>query len=163
MHFVYGQASAPSRVVIISSGLHKCGHIDVDNLDGKRSYKTRPTYADTKLANNLFARELSRRTEGSGISVYCVRPGMVRTEMGRHLPLFTVLRCVLWPLLWLLTKSPHEGCQTVVYCAVSEELQGASGRYYGNCTQEAWSQLSLDDSTATNLWNVSQSLTGTAM
>ena len=160
MYFDVVQASAPSRIIIVSSALHKYGHIDFDNLDSKSSYKNRPSYADTKLANNLFARELARRTEGLGVSIYCLRPGIVRTQLGQHVPLVMFLSFLLWPLRWLLMKSAQEGCQTVLYCAVSEELQDESGHFYANCAEEVWSKVSLDDSTATELWNVSEVLTG---
>jgi len=144
----------------VSSGLHKYGHIDFNNLDGKANYNKRPTYSDTKLCNNLFARELAGRVEGSGISVYCLRPGIVRTDLGRHVPLFKLLRYILWPVSWLLVKGPYEGCQTVLHCAVSEELQGINGRFYANCAEEPWSKVSLDDAVAVQLWNVSEELTG---
>jgi len=98
--------------------------------------------------------------EGSGISVYCLRPGIVRTDLGRHVAFASFLRYVLWPVLWLLVKSAHQGCQTVVHCAVSEDLQDMSGRFYANCAEEPWSKVSLDDSTAKELWNVSEVLTG---
>jgi len=85
---------------------------------------------------------------------------MVRTNIGRHVPLFTWFLPVLWPLWWLLTKTPYNGCQTVLYCAVSEELEAESGNYYANCAEKAWSKISLDDATATKLWSVSEALTG---
>ena len=158
--FVYCQASAPSRIVIVSSGLHKYGCIDFDSLDGKRNYNSKRAYCDSKLENNLFARELARRTAGSGISVYCLQPGLVFTELGRHMALFSLARYVLRPVVWLLVKSPHEGCQTVLHCAMSEELQDVSGRFYANCREAPWSEVSLDDAVAVKLWNVSEELTG---
>jgi len=85
---------------------------------------------------------------------------MVLTNIGRHVPLFKYSVPVLWPVWWLLTKTPYQGCQTVMYCAVSEELQHVSGHYYGNCAEEAWSKVSLDDASATKLWTVSEALTG---
>jgi len=85
---------------------------------------------------------------------------MVRTDLGRHVALFSFLRYVLWPLMWLLFKSPYEGCQTILHCALSEELQGVSGRFYANCAEEPWSKVSLDDAVALKLWNVSEELTG---
>jgi len=89
-----------------------------------------------------------------------MRPGMVRTDLGRHMAFASFLRYILWPLAWLLVRSPYEGCQTVLYCAVSEELQDVSGRFYANCTEEPWSKVSLDDTVALKLWNVSEVLTG---
>jgi len=158
--FVYLQASAPSRILILSSSLHIRGHIDFDNLDGRTGYNKRRAYCNSKLANNLFARELARRTQGSDVSVHCVSPGLVRTDLGRHVPFFSLLRFVFWPLMWMLLRSPYEGCQTVVYCTIAEELQDVSGRFYYNCAEAPWSAVSLDDSVALKLWNVSKVLTG---
>jgi len=85
---------------------------------------------------------------------------MVHTDIARHVPYATFLYYALWPVCWLLMKSPYEGCQTVLYCAVSEELQGVSGCFYDDCAEKGWSKVSLDDSTAAKLWNVSEALTG---
>ena len=154
------QASVPSRIIIVSSGLHKRGHIDFDNLDGRIQYDRRRAYYNSKLANNLFARELARRTQGSAVCVHCLRPGWVRTDLGRHIPFFAFLRFVLSPLVWLLLRSPYEGCQTIVYCSVAEELRDVSGCFYDNCAEAPWSQVSLDDAVALKLWTVSELLTG---
>jgi len=146
--------------VIVSSGLHKYGRIDFDNLDGKKEYSRSGAYNASKLANNLFARELARRTAGTGLSVYCLRPGMVRTELGRHVHFNPLVRFLTWPLAWLFVRNADAGCQTVVHCAVAEELNGVSGHFYSNCAEEPWSLVSLDDSLAMKLWQVSEQVTG---
>lgn len=154
------KASVPSRIVIVSSGLHKRGQIDFDNLDGKKGYSRPGAYRASKLANNLFARELARRLAGTGVSVYCLRPGMVRTELGRHIQFNPIVRFLSWPLAWLLVRNATEGAQTVIHCAVAEELNGISGHFYANCADEPWSQASLDEGVMTKLWDVSEQLTG---
>jgi NAD(P)-dependent dehydrogenase (short-subunit alcohol dehydrogenase family) len=156
------QASVPSRIVIVSSGLHKYGKIDFDNLDGSKAYNAAAAYNNSKLANNLFARELSRRTAGSGIGIYCLRPGVVRTELGRHMKFNFILRAMAQPLIWLLMRSPFEGCQTVMHCILAEELDGATGHFYANCAVEEWSEPSKNDDVALQLWQVSEKLTGIA-
>ena len=152
--------STPSRVIVVSSGLHKLGKIEFDNLNSEKSYDPRAGYANSKLANNMFARELSSRLEGTGVSVYCLHPGMVFTNLGRHVMPSFLIKLLLYPLAWLLVKSPYAGCQTVLYCAVAEELEGVTGRYYGSCEEEEWTQVSLDDVVSKKLWNVSEELTG---
>ena len=69
-----------------------------------------------------------------------------------------MLRWLGWPLAWLLVKSPYEGCQTVVHCAVAEELDGVSGQFYGDCRQEDWSDVSMDDEKGRLLWTLSEKL-----
>ena len=153
--------SAPSRVVVVSSGLHKLGKIELDNkLNSEKNYHKRGAYANSKLANNMFARELSSRFGGTGISTYCLHPGMVFTNLGRHMMPSFVFKLMLYPLAWLLVKSPYAGCQTVVYCAVAKELEGVTGRYYGNCEEEEWTEVCLDDKMAEKLWDLGEELTG---
>lgn len=149
------KSSAPSRVVVVSSGLSKYGKIDFTNLNSEVEYDKSAAYNNSKLANNLFARELARRVAGSEVSIYCLRPGMVWTDLGRHDPLPFVLKV----LAWLLVKSPYEGCQTVVHCAVAEELEGVNGEFYADCKKEKWSDVSMDDENAWKLWEVSESST----
>lgn len=153
------KSSAPSRVVVVSSGLHKYGKIDFENFNSEEGYDGEAVYKNSKLANNLFARELTRRLEGTGVSIYCLRPGMVRSNLGRHVQMPLVVRVLGYFLGWLLVKSPYEGCQTVLHCAIAEEVEGVSGNFYGNCKQEEWTSVSLDDEKAKNLWEVSERLT----
>ena len=152
--------SAPSRVVVVSSGLHKLGKIEFDNFNSEKQYDRRAGYANSKLANNMFARELSSKLEGTGVCVYCLHPGMVFTNLGRHVMPSFLFKFLLYPLAWLLVKSPYAGCQTVLYCAVAKELEGVTGHYYGNCEEEEWTQVSLDDIVSKKLWSVSEELTG---
>ncbi|KAI0241881.1 Retinol dehydrogenase 14, partial [Lamellibrachia satsuma] len=152
--------SAPSRVVVVSSGLHKLGKIEFDNFNSEKQYDRRAGYANSKLANNMFARELSSRLEGTGVCAYCLHPGMVFTNIGRHVMPSLLFKFLLYPLACLLLKSPYAGCQTVLYCAVAKELEGVTGHYYGNCEEEEWTQVSLDDVVSKKLWSVSEELTG---
>lgn len=155
------KSSAPSRIVIVSSGLSKYGSIDVDNLIAKEiSYDPAKGYQNSKLAGNYFARELSRRLENSEVQVCCVRPGMARTNLGRHVMPHWLVKALLWPLAWLLVKSPHAACQTVIYCAVAPEIQGSKGCFYANCKEEEWEKISSDQDISRKLWMKSEELTG---
>jgi retinol dehydrogenase 14 len=77
------KASAPSRIVNVSSGDHNNGTIDFDDLQGEKGYKGPKAYSQSKLANVLFTYELARRLQGTGISANCLHPGAgVRTDFG---------------------------------------------------------------------------------
>ena len=152
-------ASAPSRVIILSSGLHKLGKIEFDNLNSERYYSKKEAYRNTKLANSLFARELAKRWVDLKVFVYALHPGMARTNLGRHVPFPRILKVLLYPIAWLLVKSPWEACQTVVYCAVAEELEGVTGKYYGDCKEEPWPEIAMEPGTAKRLWEVSKKVT----
>ncbi|XP_073880892.1 retinol dehydrogenase 13 isoform X5 [Macaca fascicularis] len=79
------KASAPSRIINLSSLAHVAGHIDFDDLNWQtRKYNTKAAYCQSKLAIVLFTKELSRRLQGSGVTVNALHPGVARTELGRH-------------------------------------------------------------------------------
>lgn len=87
------KAGAPSRVVIVSSVLHRIGYIKKDDLNSEKSYRKWLVYGQSKLANILFTRELSKRLEGTGVTANCLHPGKFRLMLKFwSLPRFT-FRC----------------------------------------------------------------------
>lgn len=152
--------SAPSRIIVVSSSLHKRGSINFADINSEKEYDKKKAYSNSKLANVLFCRELSHRLQGSGVGVYCVHPGMVATRLGRHV-MSDWVRRILSPLAVLLgLKTAEEGCQTIVYCAVSAELQGVTDGYFGSCRQQSWTRVAQDLGVAKKLWELSEKLTG---
>ncbi|KAF3836023.1 hypothetical protein F7725_028581, partial [Dissostichus mawsoni] len=117
--------SAPSRVINLSSLAHNMGKIQFDDLSGDRAYHPVRAYAQSKLANVLFTSELAKRTEG--VMAYSVDPGMVNTEITRHLgrPLVAITKTI-----GFLLKTPAEGAYTSIYCTVTPESQLLTGGYY---------------------------------
>ena len=152
--------SAPSRIIVVSSSLHKRGTIHFDDINSEMEYDKRKAYSNSKLANALFSRELSHRLKGSGVNVYCVHPGFVATNLGRHV-MSSVVRTLLMPLaVQLGVKTAEEGCQTIIYCAVSSKLAGVTDGYFGSCCQEPWTAAASDLGAAKKLWELSENLTG---
>ena len=80
------KASAPSRVVTVSSAAHKSFTLDLEDLQGERRYSGFGAYGRSKLANILFTHELSRRLEGTGVTANCLHPGVVATGIFRNIP-----------------------------------------------------------------------------
>uniref|UniRef100_A0AC11B0V2 Retinol dehydrogenase 13 n=1 Tax=Ovis aries TaxID=9940 RepID=A0AC11B0V2_SHEEP len=79
------KASAPSRIINVSSLAHVAGHIDFEDLNWeKKNYDTKAAYCQSKLAVVLSTKELSRRLQGTGVTVNALHPGVARTELGRH-------------------------------------------------------------------------------
>ncbi|XP_072040018.1 retinol dehydrogenase 14-like [Amphiura filiformis] len=153
--------SSPSRVVMVSSKLYKRGKIDFENLNSEKQYNKEAAYSNSKLAMVLFAQELARQLEGSGVGIYTLHPGVVRTELGRHFP--PIMLRLAFPLMWLIFKSPVQGAQTNIYCSVAEELEGVSGRYYGDCAEKPFPEVkNADEAVAKKLWEVSEKMTGLA-
>ncbi|XP_029698955.1 retinol dehydrogenase 12 isoform X1 [Takifugu rubripes] len=150
--------SAPSRVINLSSTAHNIGKIQFDDLNGENNYHPIKAYAQSKLANVLFTRELAKRTEALGVSTYSVDPGMVDTGITRHLmrPLVSFVKT-----FGFLIRTPAEGAYTTIYCIVTPEDQMHNGGYYSNCAAAQSSIAGQDDGTALKLWAASCHMLGT--
>jgi NAD(P)-dependent dehydrogenase (short-subunit alcohol dehydrogenase family) len=151
------KASAPSRIVNVSSGDHNNGAIDFDDLQGEKGYKGAKAYSQSKLADVLFTYELARRLEGTGITANCLHPGAgVRTNFGSGVSgVFGLIVRALRPFM----ISPEKGAETSIYLASSSEVEGLSGRYFVKKAEARSSDVSYDESRARRLWEVSAELT----
>ncbi|CAJ1049010.1 retinol dehydrogenase 11 [Xyrichtys novacula] len=155
--------STPSRIVIVSSLAHEKGRIHFDDINLDKEYKREVSYRQSKLANMLFCRELATRLQGTGVTVYSLHPGVIRTELGRHLiPTLSLWKRVLAMPFVMLIKSPWEGAQTTIHCAVDESLAYESGLYYSDCATKTPAPQALDAAAAKRLWDLSASMVGLA-
>lgn len=151
------KASAPSRIVNVSSEAHRGGHINFNDLHGERKYSGWKSYPQSKLANVLFTYELARRLEGTGVTVNCVHPGSVRTNFARdNGGLMGLIVRVFAPLM----LSPEQGAKTVVWLASSPEVEHSTGKYFAKQSEMKSSKESYDLEVAKHLWDVSCALTG---
>ncbi|XP_075883872.1 retinol dehydrogenase 14-like [Nelusetta ayraudi] len=152
--------SAPSRVVVVSSKLYKHGRIDFEDLSSEQSYDRAAAYGRSKLANLLFARELARRLEGSGVTANALTPGVVRTNLGRHVHIPALAKPLFKLLSWGLFKSPEEGAQTSVYLACSPDVEGTQGQCFANCRPQVLMDTATDEDVAGKLWDISEVMVG---
>jgi retinol dehydrogenase 14 len=153
------EASAPSRIVNVSSGEQRNGTIDFDDLQGEKGYEGPKAYSQSKLATVLFTYELARRLEGTGVTANCLHPGgriPVRTNFGSGVSgVFGFTVRALRPLM----ISPEKGAETSIYLASSQEVEGLSGRYFVKKAESRSSDVSYDERIAKRLWEVSADLT----
>lgn len=152
--------SAPSRIVVVSSKLYKYGDINFEDLNSEQSYNKSFCYSRSKLANILFTRELARRLEGTNVTVNVLHPGIVRTNLGRHIHIPLLVKPLFNLVSWAFFKTPVEGAQTSIYLASSPEVEGVSGRYFGNCKEEELLPKAMDESVARKLWDISEVMVG---
>ncbi|CAL4067336.1 unnamed protein product [Meganyctiphanes norvegica] len=150
--------SAPSRIVNVSSVAHLRGKIHFEDLNSVKKYDEGEAYAQSKLANILFTHELAQRLEGKGVTVNAVHPGLVNTELGRHMGFYNSIIATIFvqPLLWIFLKTPTKGAQTTIYAALSPELENVSGKYYSNQLETEVSEAALDAEAAKRLWMTSE-------
>jgi len=151
------KASAPSRVINITSSAHRGTTIDFDDLQAEKKYSGYHAYSQSKLANVLFTYQLAKRLEGTGITVNCLHPGVVRTGFGKDVTgLMSILVRVGSPFM----MSPEKSARAAIYLATSPELEGVTGKHFSRGKEERSSTESYDDSSAERLWKVSAKLTG---
>ncbi len=151
-------ASAPARIVTVSSGAHASGRIDFDDLQGERNYSGQRAYSQSKLANVMFTYELARRLEGTGVTATVCHPGVVRTSFGAEDQ--AAHMTVVIGVARLFMKTPAQGAVTPVYLASSPEVEGVTGRYYANRKPKTSSKASYDTTAAARLWQASADLAG---
>ncbi len=158
-------AAREPRVVVVASAAHRFGRIDFDDLMGERSYRRWQAYAQSKLANLLFARELDRRTAGTALLVAAAHPGYASTslQVGHG---STVQGAILRAGNALLAQSDAQGALPSLYAATMPDVQ--AGDYWGPQLAELRgspkrvprSKAAQDDVAARRLWQVSERLTG---
>jgi NAD(P)-dependent dehydrogenase (short-subunit alcohol dehydrogenase family) len=150
------QASAPARVVTVTSVAHRGARLELDDLQLERRYLPMLAYANSKLANILFTSELAARLDGTGVTANCVHPGTVRTGFGRSGSGSLRLGMgIARPFL----RSAQAGARTVVYLASSPDVAGQSGGYYVSCKRRTPAAAARDAQTARRLWDISARLT----
>jgi NAD(P)-dependent dehydrogenase (short-subunit alcohol dehydrogenase family) len=151
-------AAAPSRIVVVASDAHRGASIDFDDLQARGRFKGLRTYSRSKLANVLFARELARRLEGSGVTVNALHPGVVNSSFfsSGEGPAWWVMRRVAG----LFAIPSAQGAQTSIYLASSPEVEGVSGAYFVKQREVKPAAAAQDDEVARRLWRVSEEMTG---
>jgi NAD(P)-dependent dehydrogenase (short-subunit alcohol dehydrogenase family) len=151
-------ASAPARIVTVSSGAQSLGRIDFDDLMGADKYSGQAAYNQSKLANVMFTYELARRLEGTGVTATVLHPGVTSTAFGAEDmtrgwgPLIAVLRRFM--------NTPEQGADTPIYLASSADAEGVTGRFYADRKVKESHSASYDTTIAARLWRVSADLVG---
>jgi NAD(P)-dependent dehydrogenase (short-subunit alcohol dehydrogenase family) len=154
------KASAPARIVTVSSGAQAMGRINFDDLQGERRYSGQQAYNQSKLANVMFTYELARRLEGTGVTANVLHPGVVRTGFAAEDP--SALWKVLLPVVRVFLKTPEKGAATSIYLASSPEVEGVSGKYFVAGKPRSSRRSSYDSAAAAKLWQTSMDLVASA-
>ncbi|WP_329205907.1 SDR family NAD(P)-dependent oxidoreductase [Streptomyces sp. NBC_00683] len=152
------------RVVAVSSGVSPTGTIQWDDVHFEQGYDKWAAYAQSKLANALFAAQLDLLGGSAGVQAYSVNPGYILTPLQRHLTTEEMIAAG-WiddagtPLLPEF-RSPEQGAATQVWAATSPELAGAGGSYLHHGAVDRRFDEPADREQAARLWALSAELTG---
>jgi NAD(P)-dependent dehydrogenase (short-subunit alcohol dehydrogenase family) len=152
------KASAPSRVINLSSGMHGTGRIDFDDLQSEKGYRGMKAYANAKLMVTTITYEWARRLDGTGVAVNAVEPGFVATSLGRNSG--SLISSIMFGLVRPIQVSPRKGAETSVYVATSDELEGVTGKCFAKLKEKPPSKISNDREIQRRLWDLTVDLLG---
>ena len=155
------KASAPARIVNVASNSHWRQRLNFEHLDGGWFYQGWKAYGQSKLANILFTYELAQRLENetapARVTVNALHPGFVATNIGKNNGLLAQWFVHVFQRNAL---TPEQGAETSIYLASSPEVEGVSAKYFVDKREVPSSPESYDREAATQLWQVSEGLTG---
>lgn len=151
------------RVVMLSSGAHRMAPesgIELDDLAATQGYHPWTAYGQSKLANLLFARSLARRFEGSSRTANSVHPGVIDTNLGRHVP----NKEAMYERLKAFMKTTPQGASTQCLVATHPGLAQVSGAYFSdNKVVDPIHPKALDDELAERLWLETEAIIARAL
>lgn len=151
-------ASAPARIVNVSSGAHAAAKMNFNDLQGKQKYSGFRAYGQSKLANVLFTYELARRLEGTGVTVNALHPGFVASNFGQTNNEQNTLVRLGIRATQIIAISEEQGAETSIYLATSPEVEGMTGLYFDKQKPKASCKESYDVAEQALLWQVSEQL-----
>ncbi|XP_076625366.1 retinol dehydrogenase 14 [Colletes latitarsis] len=147
--------SKPSRIVVVASGLYVLARLNLNDVNPTTTIPGYLYYV-SKYANIVFALELARRLEGSGVTANCLHPGLMNTGIWKNVP-----PPVSWLLNFILNtfcKTPEQGAQTTIHLAVSDEVDGISGKYFSDCHEQELFRGVKDPSKGKKFWELSETM-----
>lgn len=147
-----------ARVVSTSSAMQARGHLNLRTTPTSLDRSGPRAYADSKLANILFTKELQRRLAGSSASANCFHPGSVRTQFGGFGSDMGFVMNIVYALAKPFSKTPEQGADSLIWLATSSEAASLKGEYVANRRPIAPAKQALDPKLAADLWNLSEGL-----
>ena len=148
------KASAPSRIVNVSSDAHQGSSLDLNDVEFKQGYgQGWKPYSHSKLANVMFTYELARRLQGVNVTANALHPGFVATKFGHNNG--SLASVLMKSIQKLVALTPEKGAQTSIYLATSPEVEGITGKYFSNRKVTASTKASYDTAAAARLWDLS--------
>lgn len=150
--------NAPSRIINVISDSYQNGKLDFGDLAMHQNYGIYRSYARSKMSQAIHTLELHRRLFSECIWTFAVHPGACNTELMRNWPGLTGQ--ILRVLSRILFKTPEQGCQSIVYCAVADKVREKAGMLFINCNAVQFTKKVRDFQQARKLWNASLHLLG---
>jgi len=150
------EAGAPSRIINVSSGMHKTGKINFDDLQSLNKFGGMKVYANTKLMVTTMTYELARRLEGTGVTANVVEPGFVATNLGMNSG--SLMSALMFTIVRPMQKSPKKGAETSIWAATAPELENVTGKCFANKQEISSAKISYDGELQIRLWEVTEEM-----
>lgn len=157
------QASAPSRIINVSADVqhHKVTKIDFDDLQRKKKYRFWDVYMQTKLADWMFTYELAQWLKGTSVTANALHPGVLSSNLGMNNGgILLLIWRLIKPLAKVVLTSPEKGAQTMIYLAISPEMEGITGEFFMKQKAIESYKVFINKDSTSRLWQVSAKLTG---
>lgn len=143
--------TAPSRIINISSGMHKTGKINFDDIMMEKGYGSMKQYANSKMIVTTYTYGLARRLDGTGVTANVVEPGFVATNLGTNMGglrdriAFTIVRPI--------QTSAEKGAETSIWAATEESLEKVTGKTFLKKKEEKSGDATYNEETQVQLWD----------
>lgn len=152
------EAAEQGRIIVVASGAYKIGALHYEDPTLEHRFNPAKAYARSKLANILFTKELAARLQGTKVTVNCVHPGAVGTNIGVNRE--TGFGKSVLKLLSYFFLTPEQGADTAIYLATAPELIGITGQYYYRRKMKELSSRAENKQEAKRLWQWSEEQVG---
>lgn len=156
------KASAPSRIINVSSEGQRRAQLDMNDLQfERRKYRRLAAYEQSKLLMNAFTFELARRLEGTGVTANCLHPGVVATNIWPANPplLVKIILGVVKPFM----LNSKQGAEVSLYLATSPEVAKVTGEYFVKSKVAESNPLSRDPKVAAEIWQWTAKMIGVGL
>ncbi len=143
--------SAPSRVINISSGMHKTGKINFDDIMMEKKYGSMKQYANSKMIVTTYTYGLARRLEGTGVTANVVEPGFVATNLGANMG--GLRDKIAFAIVRPIQTSAEKGAQTSIWAATEESLEDVTGKTFDKMKETRSGDVTYDEEVQDKLWD----------
>jgi NAD(P)-dependent dehydrogenase (short-subunit alcohol dehydrogenase family) len=139
----------PSRIINVSSAMHKGGKINFDDIEMRKHYNGIQSYSNTKLMVLMFTKELAKRLEDKGVYAFAVHPGLVKTGLFSNFPK------PIRDLFLMGARTPEKGAETSIYLAKAEGVEELTGSYFADTKPIPYLPIADDPAIRQKLWDLS--------
>ena len=143
--------SAPARIINISSGMHKTGKINFDDIMMEKGYGSMKQYANSKMIVTTYTYGLARRLEGTGVTANVVEPGFVATNLGSNMG--GLRDKIVFAIVRPIQTSAEKGSQTSIWAATEESIEEVTGKTFDKMKETQSGKVTYDEAVQDKLWD----------